>query len=139
MMLGMESIRRGLKMEDDAARRDTLAHHEVLYGKRGSLTDETDDMGHNMVLGDMKTEYHFHEEKGSEGPGALVRKRLSKFAKVAIATAVLGTVAGAGIGVPMLINALEKEPPVAEPVKPAEPVLLPGEIRDWKLGQPIVE
>ena len=123
MMMGLESIRRGLKMEDEAAYRDALAHHELLHGKRGSSgSDRVDDMGH-IVLGDMKTEYHL---PGTSVPSP---KGIGNLTKAVIGVALIGTGAGAGVGVPMLIDVLKEKPSIT----------VPGEIRDWKLGQPIVE
>jgi hypothetical protein len=122
-ILGLESIRRGLKTEDDIARRDGLAYHNLLHGGQSSPPSEDDEMGH-IVLGDMVT--NVLPPTPSKGMGAL--------AKVAIAAGLLGTGVGSSVGIPLLIDVL----------KPVEklPVVIPGtpgEIRDWELGKPVVE
>jgi hypothetical protein len=123
-MMGWESVRRTMKMEDELVQRDALAHHELLHGDRGSGSlKDNDEMGH-MILGDMKTEHHYHgtSKKAGEGLGTL--------AKLAVGAGLIGSGAGAGLGGVMLIDALRNDPP---------PIVQPGEIRDWELGQPIVE
>ncbi len=118
--LGVESIRRTMKTEDDLSRRDALAYHELLDGDRGSsVNDESDDMG-DIILGDVKTEYHYPPQK--KGIGAL--------AKGVIAAGLVGTGIGAGVGIPMLVDALTRENPQ---------IVQPGEEHGWKLGQPIIE
>lgn len=55
-MIGWESIRRGMRQEDEARQRWLRDNHRLLYGESGDA-GEGDDMGH-LVLGDYKIEHH---------------------------------------------------------------------------------
>lgn len=118
-MIGWKSIRRTMKREDDLANRDARAYHELLHGDRGgdssgkSKGDE--EMGH-MVLGDMITHNHFPEKKGI---GPLV--------KLAIGSVLVGSGAGAVVGVPILMDFLKPDSVVTETIK------------DFRVGTPILE
>ena len=121
-LIGWESIRRGLKAEDDLMQADATAYHDTLHAGRGDKGDQGGDQGGDMghiVLGDMVTNYP--------------EKKTSGIVRAAIGAGLLSTGVGAGVGVPMLIDAIQKEQP--------PPIVVPGQmqIRDWKLGKPTVE
>ena len=130
-MVGWESIRRGMKAEDEDADRDSAANHEVIYGGHAFLPhdpdkdedDENHPMGH-MVLGDMKTEHHYH---------SAAKKKVSRLAKVAIAAGLLSPIVGVAVGLatPLIIDALrpEEKPPIVEP----------GEVIGFGVGTPYFE
>ena len=119
--MGLESIRRGMKAEDDLAKRHADANHNLLYGKQDTISSgEDDDMG-NIYLGDVTTTY----TKPNSGLGFL--------AKAAITAGLLGGGAGLGLGLSSLIpNDTANKPNPSTVVEP-------GEVRDWELGQPVVE
>ena len=79
-------------------------------------------MGDTARFNSPDNHYHYPQKQG-----------LGEIAKTAIAAGLLGTGIGAGIGGPMLIDALtgETKPPVVQPGT--------NEIRDWELLPPIVE
>ena len=118
-LIGWESIRRGLKAEDDLMQADAAAYHDALHAGRSDKGDQGGDMGH-IVLGDMVTNY---PEKKT---GGIVR--------AAIGAGLLSTGVGAGVGVPMLLDAIQKDQP--------PPVVAPAvhvQVKDWKIGKPVVE
>jgi len=117
-LIGWESIRRGLKAEDDLMQADAAAYHDTLHAGRGDKGDQGGEMGH-IVLGDMISNYP--------------EKKMGGLVKAAIGAGLLGAGVGTGVGVPMLIDAIQKEQP--------PPIVVPGQmqIRDWKLGKPTVE
>jgi len=97
---------------------DATAYHETLHADRGDKGNQGGDMGH-IVLGDMVTNYP--------------EKKMSGIVKAAIGAGLLGTGVGTGVGVPMLLDALQEDH--------RPPIVAPGQIqiRDWKLGKPVVE
>ncbi len=115
--------------QNQLVRRLVKKNQDGTLGKTKAGRDD-DEMGDTQINVGDSTHHHY------ETPG---KGRLGTIAKLAIGAGLLGTGAGASIAIPMLANALKKDPPTVEPVKPVEPIILPGEIRDWKLGQPIVE
>ena len=122
-VIGIESIRRGMKAEDDHAQQDALAYHILLHDKQSRLDpadDKDDGMGH-IVLGDMKTEHVYPQSKG-----------LGTLAKLAIGAGLIGTGAGVGAGIPLVLDALKPQPGETRTI---EKVI----DRDWKLGTPVVE
>ena len=116
-LIGWESIRRGLKAEDEMMQADAEAYHGKLHADRVDSGNQGGDVGH-IVLGDMVPNYP--------------EKKMSGLVKAAIGAGLLGTGVGTGVGVPMLLDSLEKDQP--------PPIVAPDiEIRDWKLGKPTVE
>ena len=94
---------------------------EVLLGAHPSESAKPNEDDGMIRIDSPETHNHYHETE---------KKGLGAVAKGVIAVALLGTVFGAGVGISTLLSRLEKKP---------TPVVQPGEIRDWKLGQPTVE
>ena len=124
-MLGAESSRRTLKAEDDLNRRTQAAYHKLLHGGEDGgdqkPSTEDDEMGHivlgeHIVLGDVITQ--------------VPNKGLGTFAKVAVVVGLIGTAIGGAVGGALLIDSLTEDKP---------PVVIPGEIRDFEIGEAIVE
>lgn len=135
-MLGIESIRRSLKREDDLADLDARANHAVLHGSRTSETGtpQGDDMGH-LVLGDMRTEHHYHQ------PPDPPKNGIGTVGKLALAAALMTTGVGVGAAIPLAIDALSDRPvPQVQP-EPETRVETRTErkVFDYEIGEPIVE
>lgn len=107
MMVSWESIRRGMKTEDELRDAQLRAEFERAYGKE-ALGDE--DVGH-MVLGDMKTEYHTHQQSP---------KKSNRLFPIIAAVAL--TAAGMQWGIPLVNKLLEEDktpdPPKTTPKDP---------------------
>lgn len=139
-LIGWESIRRGMKVDDEFIRRTMEANHKLIYGESGEPAGREDEMG-DIVLGDIRTEHHYPAPPAPEP-----KKSMGLLPKLAIAGA-----AALGLGGPLgaawvLKDALKGQPeptPVVQPAEPEEkpPVIItePGENWDWRVGEPIVE
>lgn len=79
-------------------------------------------MGDIVRFNSPDVQNHYHPKSNIAGT----------LAKLAIAAGLLGLGGGAGVGIPLLVRAMK-----AKPASP--PVVMPGEIRDWKISQPTVE
>ncbi len=87
-MAMLDDARRTLKADRDAVKRHRHKSH----------APESDDMG-DMILGNV--EHHYHDQKDAFPAPA---KSLGTAAKLAIGAALMGTGAGAGIGLPLLLS-----------------------------------
>ncbi len=117
-----------LRQSQSAKRASSRVHRhtEAMLAKRyDNLKPELDekDMGDSIRFNSPET--HIHLPEKSKGLGTL--------AKLAIGAGLLGTGVGAGVGVPLIIDALSSE--VTAPTS-AETIT---NTIDWKIGKPIVE
>lgn len=85
--------------------------------------DDGDPVGDVTRFNSPDTHYHFPEKSKSKGLGTL--------AKLAIGAGLLGTGAGATVGIPILIDVLTS--------KVTTSVETRTNTNDWRIGQPIVE
>ena len=115
--VGLESLRRSMKNEDEILKRTQQAYHEALHGSRGEI-EEADDMGH-FVLGDMITN---HESKKKNNSGLL---------KAGLLTAAVASSGGLGFAIPSILDALENSETVVVPKVEEKP-----SIGFLKLGEP---
>lgn len=123
-----QSIRSGMKHEDDMARRDAEAYHQLIHGDRaGKPQGDADEMGDNIFLGDYQITQHLPQSPQPQQSSGLLSKAL-------LGAGLIATGAGAAYGVPLVLDALRPAPVVvpAPETKP-DPV---REVYDFDVGQP---
>lgn len=125
-----------MKNEDDAVKRNTNFYQGLIEQSAGSpeggdMAD--DDMGH-MVLGDMKTEHHYHENQPQQTPP----RKSGWIAKTLAGAALIATGAGATVGVPLLLDGIRSRltpSPVVQP-EPETKTETVYKKEDWSVGEP---
>lgn len=144
-LIAWESQRRGLKKEDDAIEENRKFYHKLLHGPakpEGDDMKSEDDMGH-IVLGDMKTEQHFHEApKPVESPIVSAPKGMGLLGKLALTGLAAAGIGGPlGVGAWLVADAIRSKPaPVVQPETKTETKIETKTIVDrWTVGEPIVE
>jgi len=117
-MVGIQSIERGIKREDDLAYADAAGYHENFH--RSAPTASEDDMGHT-VLGDL-TIQNWQPKNGMSG-----------LAKAALA---LGTFGLAGVAAWKLLDLI----PAPVKPEPGKTVIktVPGTDTDFTVKTPII-
>lgn len=121
-------MRRGIKVEDDAVKRNMDAHHNLLFGCNGKKESESDDeMGH-IVLGDYRIDQHLPEPP-----------KPSQLGKILLGAGLLATGIGGPLGAWFVADAIRNKPAPA-PVEQVQPeTKTETKVIDWTVGEPIVE
>lgn len=107
---------------------------------RGELLNESleadDDVGDTTQTNIDSPQFHYHNPQPAPN-----RSDGGKLAKYLIGAGLLATGAGAGIGLPILADAISSKPPTEAPSQEAaEPKTQTStKIIDWQVGEPIVE
>jgi len=117
-MVGIQSIERGIRREDDLAYADAAGYHDKFH-RTGPPTASEEDMGHT-VLGDL-TIQNWQPKNGMSG-----------LAKAALA---LGTLGLAGVAAWKLLDLIPK--PTPEPGKTVIKTV-PGTDTDFTVKTPII-
>ena len=114
--------RRTLKLADRVS--------EILLGN-GDGESENEETSQMIRIDSPDIHHHYSAETpNTESKG------ISTLLKAAVVAGLIGSGAGAWVGIPLAIDALTSPPPV---IRPAEIIIQPSEIHDWKLGEPVVE
>lgn len=124
-----------MKHEDDLARRDAEAYHQLLHGDRSGVAQgDADEMGDNIYLGDYSVTQSMpqsYESAKPQGSGVL--------GKALLGAGLLATGAGMGVGIPLLLDAAKDVPAIVQPeTQPAQPeTKTVKEVYDFEVLPPV--